>query len=371
MKKRSRTKVETAITKRLAVVKRHRRLYVGVDLHKSVMQVEIQNTAGVALLNEAFATDPRTSREVLEQLSGHVTALAIEATGFWYWFSDLCEEFGIQLVLANPRKLRVIADSVKKCDRLDAHWICEFLRLGYLEQAAVPDREARDRREILRTRQTVKGHVQDLKRRIRSFLNQYGLRTRSRDPFCGRGLAELRAMELRPWPRRSLNHLIACLEAMREQLKELDAATLEVAEEDGQAQFLQQEVRGIGPILAATILTETMDATRFANDHKYAAFTGLVPKVRESAGKQRDSGITKCGPRHLRWALVQAARLVVAHDPVVKKWYQRHRKRKGASRAYVMVAHKLARYVYLFAVHGVCFDAEKLFPPARRRRPAA
>jgi len=51
-----------------------------------------------------------------------------EATSFWYWFADLWHEMHLDLALANPRQLRVIAVSVKKCDRLDAHWLCAFMR---------------------------------------------------------------------------------------------------------------------------------------------------------------------------------------------------------------------------------------------------
>ncbi len=361
----------STIGSRLDVLEGHTDLYAGIDLHRDVMQIEVQTEEGTVLFNGAFSTDIGGVREVLKVFQGRVKKMACEATGFWYWFSDLCREMDLDLVLANPHQLRVIAASVKKCDRLDAHWLCEFLRQGYIDEAAAPEQAARDRRELFRTRELLKRHAQDMKRQIRSFLNQYNVRTAARDPFCAKGRRELRSLELRPLVRKSLDYRLNVLEALLTQMAALEPELEKMAEQELPAQLLQQEVPGIGPILATAILTEAMDISRFGSARQFAAHTGLVPRVRASAGKQTRGGITKHGPRYLRWALVQAARQMVANDPVVKKWYTRHRRRKGAGRAYVMVAHKLARYLYLFAVHGVCFESAKLFPPRRKKKRTA
>jgi transposase len=341
-------------------------LFVGIDLHRDILRIEVQTRSGHVLLNESLPTQKEGVREPLTLLAPRVDSVVCEATGFWYWFADLCRECGVSLVLANPRRLRMIADSVKKCDRLDAHWLCEFLRQGYLDQAHVPDPQLRDRRELLRAREAIKSSLQDMKRRVRSMLLQYNIRVTSKDAFCKKGMAELRAIPLRPFPRKTMDTFLCAIDHLQGQLAELDRESAAMTRSDHRAQALVSQVPGVGPILAAAICAEAMDVGRFGNDHKFAAFAGLVPRVRESAGKNSASGITKQGPRFLRWALVQAARLMVRFDPVVKKWYQRHRRRKGAGRAYVMVAHKLARYVFLLYARGLAYDASKLFPTKRR-----
>jgi len=57
------------------------------------MQIEVQTSTGVVLMNRAFSTNPDSTRAVLSALSGRVKALATEARGFWFWFSDLCREY--------------------------------------------------------------------------------------------------------------------------------------------------------------------------------------------------------------------------------------------------------------------------------------
>ena len=53
--------------------------------------------------------------------------MVVEATASYHWFVELVEPLAEKVVLANPNKLRVIAESTKKTDRLDAYVLAEFL----------------------------------------------------------------------------------------------------------------------------------------------------------------------------------------------------------------------------------------------------
>jgi len=53
--------------------------------------------------------------------------LVVEATASYHWFVELVEPLAEKVLLANPKKLRVIAESTKKTDRLDAQILAEFL----------------------------------------------------------------------------------------------------------------------------------------------------------------------------------------------------------------------------------------------------
>lgn len=70
-------------------------------------------------------------------------------------------------------------------------------------------------------------------------------------------------------------------------------------------------VPGIGSILGAAILSEIGDIHRFASPAKLLAFAGLEPSVYQSGKYKPSSGkMVKRGSPYLRWALIQAARLV-------------------------------------------------------------
>jgi len=61
-----------SIASRFESLGRHRGLYVGVDPHRDVMQIEVQTRGGGVLLNDAFPADPPTVREILGVLRGRV-----------------------------------------------------------------------------------------------------------------------------------------------------------------------------------------------------------------------------------------------------------------------------------------------------------
>ena len=109
-----------------------------------------------------------------------------------------------------------------------------------------------------------------------------------------------------------------------------------------------QTIPGVGPVIAATILAESAGITRFKKARQYAAFTGLVPRVRSSAGKARTGHITRCGPPLLRWALGQAAMIGLScrQQTEISRMYRRKRKQKPGRVAVSAAAHKLARVTW-------------------------
>jgi hypothetical protein len=64
--------------------------------------------------------------------------LVVEATASYEWFVQLVEPFAKRVVLAHPGKLRVIAESTRKSDNLDAKLLAGILASGHIPQAYRP-----------------------------------------------------------------------------------------------------------------------------------------------------------------------------------------------------------------------------------------
>lgn len=72
-------------------------------------------------------------------------------------------------------------------------------------------------------------------------------------------------------------------------------------------------VPGIGWVLGYTIAAEIGDISRFASPSKLVGYTGLCPRVYQSGEQDRWGSLVKNGPKHLRWALVEAATTAARH----------------------------------------------------------
>jgi transposase len=121
---------------------------------------------------------------------------------------------------------------------------------------------------------------------------------------------------------------------------------------------------GIGAEVAATILAESGDITRFPGPGEYSAFCGLDPSVRDSGDSIRGvSHISNRGSPLLRWALYVSAQTVVKKHRDFTRIYERHVNRhKGHRFAMIVVAHKLARVIWRVMKDGRPFAKR---PPKR------
>ena len=120
-----------------------------------------------------------------------------------------------------------------------------------------------------------------------------------------------------------------------------------------------QSVKGIGPIIAQTILLETGDIRRFARVGDYASYCRLVGSAKVSNGKYKGKGNRKNGNKYLCWAYTEATHFTMRFNPEIQRFYQRKASKTTVPVAYKSVAHKLARACYYIMRDGVPFDIAK------------
>ena len=91
----------------------------------------------------------------------------VKATASYEWFLKLVEPLASRCVLAHPGKLRVIADSTCKTDKIDAKILAEFLARDQVPQAYRPTPRERQHRVLARFRQWVKNKIVGVKCKLR------------------------------------------------------------------------------------------------------------------------------------------------------------------------------------------------------------
>ena len=107
------------------------------------------------------------------------------------------------------------------------------------------------------------------------------------------------------------------------------------------------------------LLAEMGDVRRFRTKEALCSYAGLVPRVRESAGKAARGGITRQGSSRLRWIMVEAAQTATRSSAAVQRYYERLLRKKHKHVARVAVARKLLIAVYALLHDGVAFDEQK------------
>jgi transposase len=103
-----------------------------------------------------------------------------------------------------------------------------------------------------------------------------------------------------------------------------------------------QAIHGIGPTVAAILVAEIGDVSRFDSAAALCSWAGLTPKHRESDTKVVQGAITKQGSRLVRWALIEAISRYHG-GPVLSAKYRAIAERRGINKARVAIARKSSR----------------------------
>ncbi len=323
--------------------------YVGVDLHKKIITVCVMDA------NRKIVREQKLYPDESDRIVGFFTSLGeyqvvLEATSSYYWFVGLLEPTAAGIVLANPAKMRVIAESTKKTDKLDARVLAEFLVLDMIPRASMPTPRQRQHRALVRHRKYQRERATAVKCKIRHVLADYN--ADRRDLFsANRGASYVATLKLNDADRFRLDDLWSEWESIEARLvktaAKIKAFAKKAPQRESEARAVLKTAPGIGPVTAEAVLAELGDVRRFKNAKAVCAYAGLVPAVRQTGGKKsKDGRITKQGSGLLRWALVEASWRLVGASSRWSQTYLRIKKRNGAKRAIVAVARKLLCVLY-------------------------
>lgn len=109
-------------------------------------------------------------------------------------------------------------------------------------------------------------------------------------------------------------------------------------------------IPGIGPVLAAGIMSEIGDISRFQKQESLGKMAGFKWKRNQSGKKEsEDKAAVLSGNKKLRYYLVEAANRVRIHDPVFEAYYRKkyaESKTHAHKRALILTARKLVRVIF-------------------------
>jgi transposase len=316
--------------------------FVGIDLHKKSITVCVVNQARKELACKTLAcTDPERIQAFFAAW-GPFTAV-MEATASYEWLWQLLEPLAQRLVLAHPKKLRVIAESTRKSDRLDARVLAQFLALDMIPAAYRPTPRQRQHRVLVRQRYHLRRRTTSVKNKIRHLLSNYN--ADRPDLFGGEGMAWLKQVALSAADRFVLEQLLAELLHHEQQMtavdKELRAFAKRAPAAEKETRAALRSIPAVGPVTIDVMLSEIGTVERFRSLGRVSAYAGLAPGQRESAGRSKQLGISKEGSRLLRWALVEAAWRLKRRSRHWAAVFERLQRRCGRKKAIVAIARRL------------------------------
>lgn len=334
------------------------RTIIVADYHKSVFVCQVLDRETGETRKRTLTSRRGELEPFLKDLPGQ-TLVFVEACRAWEWVSDLCEEVGVDLKLVNPAEMPEIARSRKKTDQHDVEAMVQRLLVtGQLPESYRASRAERELRGLTRRLSVLRNERRQLVHRIHAEIDSHGMPAKKGSFRKAPWREQIEAVLSKDaWM--VLESLLAHLDHTSESMARLEKRIKELVCDREDYQKLQA-AEGIGPIIGATILAESAGIERFSSRRKYAAFTGIVPRVRSSGGQAKIGRITRCGPADLRWALGMAVMVSLrakTSTPYARMYQRKRKKGKAGKQALCAAAHKLARIVFVLLTTDKTFDS--------------
>lgn len=304
-------------------------VFVGLDVHKATVSVaiaeagrlgEVRHVATISNSPDAIAKLARKLRRKYSTLE-----FVYEAGACGYRIQRQLADLGLTCRVCAPSMTpRKPGDRIKN-DARDAVTLARLLRAGELTCVWVPDTHHEAIRDLVRARHAAAIDVRRARIRIQGFLLHHDIRYDGK-PWSYRHKMWLSNRRLpHPAQQIALQSYLNALDHEENRKRLLDEEIREAFAQSRWAQLViaLQALKGVGPVVAATIVAEAGDFARFSHPRQLVSYFGLAPGEHSSGGTSRPRGITKAGNATARSILCEAA-WSYRTTPKVGQWMKQH-----------------------------------------------
>jgi transposase len=303
-----------------------------------------------------------TTKKALVQKFGALRRcrMAMEVGTHSPWVSRLLKSLGQEVIVANARQVKLISQSSRKDDRLDAQTLARLARVDpqLLRPIQHRSEEAQAHLMVIRVRAALVETRTSLVNTARGLAKSVGERL----PKCDADQMGVEQLEGLPEKlQEALRPLLEQIESVTGKIKESDERIEQIARTKYPETALLKQVKGVGTLIALTFVLTIEDRDRFQKSRDVGCYVGLRPKRSQSGQSQPQLRISKEGDIYLRKMLVQGAHYILGYrgpDTDLKRWgLQLAGQSKNAKkRAIVAVARKLGILLHRLWVTGEVYE---------------
>lgn len=318
--------------------------YVGLDVHQRRSSLCILDADGKTVKQLEVRGDWSKLLERVAEVPRPFAVCYEASCGYGYLYERL-SPMAEHVSVAHPGQLRLIYNTKKKNDRLDASKLAKLLYVDMVPQVHVPNSDVRAWRGLIVYRHRLMDRRVGVKNRIRAMLRGLGI-------ICPAGKKLWSRKGIRWLKDQAMGELPALQRDMAaEELEELNAKLaraqkqLDKMADAHPAVTLLKTIPGVGNRTAEAVVAYVDDIKRFGRNKKLGSYFGLVPCQDASAGKDRLGHITRDGPAVVRKLLCEAAWRGSRSSPALKSYFERvtHNDPDRRKIALIATAHHLLR----------------------------
>jgi transposase len=323
------------------------RRYVALDIHKHYCVIAAVDREGRVVLQVVRVEHADLEGWLKKNLRSNDHVVIESTTNAWHVY-DLLAPLVERVLVANPIKVKQIAQARVKTDIRDTLILARLLAANLVPEVWVPPLHVRQLRQLLsQRRQFVETHTQILNR-MHSVAHRHHLRHPAGKRFNEKNTAWQKDKRLSQIEQFQLGLEMENRAYIEKQISRIGKEVAKMSHQKPWAESMTylMQLPGFGVITAMTVLAAIGEVQRFDSARHLASYSGLTPGLEQSGTKYNEKGITKEGRKELRWAMVEVAQRAVKSDPLWKHRFQEMQKRMHRNQAIVAVARRLLELVW-------------------------
>ena len=324
------------------------KIYIGIDLGDRKHQVCVTDKDGTVLSEKSMTNDFESFALFASQYPNATVALEVGTHS--PWISKYLESLGLEVFVANPRKLKYISENIRKSDVRDARILAKFVRLDPELLCPIKHRSVEAQKDLvqIKLRDALVRNRVGMIVALRGILKSFGIRLPScSTPFFAKRAEEF-IKENHSDHLQSVQGILESIKTITAQIKEYDKAIYQAVEEHYPEAKRLMTIPGVAAVSALTFILSIEDPNRFDKSREVGAFLGLVPKRNQSGNRDKELSISKAGDKYVRRLLVQCSQYMLgahAKDSALRDWGLNYIKTGGQNakkKAIVAMARKLS-----------------------------
>jgi transposase len=355
--KQSKRVVEADLTKLKDVAAGE--LVIGIDIGDRYSEICVLDRQGLVVQRGRIRTEGRAMHDQFSQLARQ--RVAMETGTHSPWLYGVLVNCGHEVMVANARKVRLITESDRKSDGLDAYQLGDLARTNprLLHPIQPRSMEAQDDLAMIRARESLVETRTGLINHVRGVVKSHGERLSKCD---SKGFAMRVGEQIPEGLKASLSGVLGSLDAVDEEIQGYECQLEHLALKKYPETALMKQINGVGTITALAFRLVIDDPHRFVEGRRVGAYLGLVPRRRQSGDRDPELGISKAGDELLRKLLVNCAHHILGPhgaDSALRRWGLKLIARggkKARKRAATAVARKLAVLMHHLWVSGEVYE---------------
>jgi transposase len=335
--------------------------FAAIDVSLEQSSVCVVDGTGKIVREGKVASEPEVLAAWFTASGLAFTRIGLEAGPLSQWLHAGLTAVGLPATLIETRHVKAALKAMTvKTDRNDARGMAQLMRMGWFRLVHVKTLPAQEVRALLTARKLLQGKLQDIELGIRGLLRGFGLKVGQ----VSKGKYEARIRELalgHPMLEPVTAAMLQARASLRTEYAKLHRMLLRIVRDDTVCRRFMT-VPGVAAVVAVTYKTAVDDPTRFGKAKELGPYFGLTPSKYQSGEVDWTGRISKVGDAMVRTALYEAANVIlnrVTRFSTLKAWALRVVQLRGAKRAKVALARKLAVVLHRMWVDGTDFRWRK------------